>query len=339
MGPTIPNPVSTAIERVELLESAGFDTVWLPDHLLVTPRGFMPDVWTLLPAMATATEEIDIATGVTDPHRRGPGVLAQSAATVDHVSSGRFRLGIGPGEAMTLEPFGYDWDRPVSKLVELVGLVRRLWDGETIDHDGEFFEFQDAFLQIQPETKVPIYFGANGPRTRTLSGRIADGWYPIMESPDSYETHLADVRSGMAQAGRETGDLHRGLQIPTGVSDSEEEIDRLLTYTASTLAIVPGKLSAAGYEVDFPDELVSDYFQDHLANEESERTAMALAEHVPREAAEEFGVVGTPEEIIEQIEMFHNRGVDHFAFMNMSTDPEATIEAFGSEIIPYFEGQ
>jgi alkanesulfonate monooxygenase SsuD/methylene tetrahydromethanopterin reductase-like flavin-dependent oxidoreductase (luciferase family) len=337
VGPTIPEPISAAVERVEALEAAGFDSVWLPDHLLVTPRGFMPEAWTLLTTLAGHTEDITLATGVTDPHRRGPGLLAQSAATLDHVSDGRFLMGIGPGEAMSLDPFGYDWDRPVSKLVETVEVVRRLWDGETFDYDGEFFELEDAFLQILPEHDIPIYFGANGPRTRTLSGRMADGWYPIMESPTTYETHLENVQNGVDDAGREMADVDLGLQIPVGAARDEEELNRLRMYAASTLALVPGKLEAAGYEVDFPEDMLSDYFQDHLADDESEQQAMELAKHVPLEAADEFGIFGTPEEFIEQIEAFQESGVEHFALMNMSSDPEATIDAFGEVVIPYFD--
>ena len=338
MGPTIPEPISAAVERAETLEAAGFDSVWLPDHLLVTPRGFMPEAWTVLTTLAHHTDDIELATGVTDPHRRGPGLLAQSAATLDHVSDGRFTLGIGPGEAMSLDPFGYEWDRPVSKMIETVEVVRRLWDGETFDHHGEYFQLEDAFLQILPEHGVPIYFGANGPRTRTLSGRMADGWYPIMESPETYETHLGDIRDGLEDAGRTLEDIDRGLQIPIGVTNDEEEHQRLLTYTASTLALVPGKLEAAGYDVEFPDGLLANYFEDHLPDEESEKHALELAQHVPPEAAEEFGIFGTPEECIEQIAAFADAGVTHLAFMNMSSDPAATIEAFGEHVIPNVGG-
>ena len=335
VGPMIPDPISAAVDRAKKLEAAGFDSVWLPDHLLVTPRGFMPEAWTLLTTLAHHTDDIRLATGVTDPHRRGPGLLAQSAATLDHVSDGRFTLGIGPGEAMSLDPFGYEWDRPVSKMVETVEIVRRLWAGETFDYDGEFFQLEDAFLQIVPEHTIPIYFGANGPRTRTLSGRLADGWYPIMESPETYRTHLEDVEDGLSDADRDRSDINLGLQIPAGVTDDKEELHRLRTYTASTLALVPGKLEAAGYDVEFPDDLLASYFEDHLPDEESEQHALELAQHVPPEAADEFGIFGTPEECIEQIESFVDAGVTHFALMNMSSDPEATIEAFGEDILPH----
>lgn len=295
----------------------------------------MPEAWTLLTTFAHYTDDIQLATGVTDPHRRGPGLIGQSAATLDHVSDGRFMLGIGPGEAMSLDPFGYEWDRPVSKMIETTEIVRRLWAGKTFDYDGEFFQLEDTFLQIEPEHGVPIYFGANGPRTRTLSGRLADGWYPIMESPETYRTHLADVEDGLEDADRNLDDIDRGLQLPVGVTEDEEELHRLWTYAASTLALVPGKLDAAGYDIDFPEDLIANYFEDHLPDEESEKQALELAKHVPTEAANEFGIFGTPEECIEQIESFVDAGVTHFAVMNMSSDPEATIEAFGEEILPH----
>ena len=87
---------------------------------------------------------------------------------------------------MNVEQFGIPWDKPVSRMVEFTRIVRDLWTKERVSYKGKFWKLKDALLQIKP---VPIYFGANGKKTRQLTGEMADGWLPTPQSPKLYKKH------------------------------------------------------------------------------------------------------------------------------------------------------
>ena len=125
-------PVEKLLRIAQVNEEAGFDSLWIPDHLLFIPHGIVPEAWSTLAAVAVATKKATLGTCVSDPHRHHPAVLAQKVATVDRISGGRAILGIGAGEAMNVVPFGIDWNRPVSKLVEAVKIIRGFWSNDNL---------------------------------------------------------------------------------------------------------------------------------------------------------------------------------------------------------------
>ncbi len=317
-------------------EDFGFDSFWLPDHLLMIPSGFMPDVWNVLSGLTLKTDNIEVGTGVTDPHRRHPAVLAQSSATLGEMSEGRFNLGIGAGEAMNLDPFGISWNKPVTRMVESVEIMKDLWQGKKVNYEGEFFETDEAFLQIEPEEKIPIYMGANGPRTRRLTGKMADGWMPIAENPSTYEKHLEEVREGVEESGRPMQDLDPALQIYTGITENDEELNNLRIFPSTTLAGSPEKLEAAGYNVDLGKDLEASYYFKEL-RPDNEAKFYELSQEVPNEAADDFAIFGNKEDCISKIESFIDAGVRHFCFINIGPDPKKVLRIYGEEILPYLK--
>ncbi|MHA1833143.1 MAG: LLM class flavin-dependent oxidoreductase, partial [Candidatus Baldrarchaeia archaeon] len=217
-------PVDRLFKIAKVNEEAGFDSIWVPDHILFIPPGTVPEAWSMLSATAMITNKAILGTCVSDPHRYNPAVLAQKVATVDQISGGRVILGIGAGEAMNLEPFGIEWRKPVSKLVEAVKIIRKLWAGEIVTYEGEFWRYKEAFLQITPVNgKVPIYFGANSPRTLKLTGEMADGWLSIPLSPKLYEKRLEYVKEGAEKAGRSLEQIDTGIYLYTCVAENAEE--------------------------------------------------------------------------------------------------------------------
>ena len=150
-------PASAAIAAARRREAQGFDAVWWADHFL---HWFPNDIWTpdlvpqaaaqpsphvwfdpvpMIAAAATATERISLGTGVTDVVRRHPASVAQTALTLDHISGGRFLLGVGTGEALNLEPFGMANTRPMSRLEEALTIIRHFMSSpEPLDFAGDF---------------------------------------------------------------------------------------------------------------------------------------------------------------------------------------------------------
>ncbi|WP_431031887.1 LLM class F420-dependent oxidoreductase [Streptomyces sp. P6-2-1] len=161
-------------------EEAGFDFSVMSDHYFpwLREQGHAPYAWSVLGAVAQATERLPLMTYVTCPTvRYHPVVVAQKAATVQLLSQGRFRLGLGSGENLNEHVVGRGWPAApvrIEMLEEAVGIIRALLDGETVHHDGKHFTVQDAKLWDLPETAPPIGVAVSGPRSCALAGRLAD---------------------------------------------------------------------------------------------------------------------------------------------------------------------
>jgi len=128
-------PYEQMAKHAMLAESLEFDSVWVPDHLVLEDyRRLCPEAWCILSALATRTRRVTLGTSVTDPYRRHPAVLAQTVATLDLISGGRTILGLGAGEAMNTDPYGIPRDMRITRMRETVEILRRLWTGEIIDY-------------------------------------------------------------------------------------------------------------------------------------------------------------------------------------------------------------
>ena len=317
-------------------EERGFDSLWSGDHLLHFPGLRVPEAWTLLTASSMVTNKVLLGTSVTCPHRYHPAVMAQRLATIDHFSGGRIIFGLGAGDAINLETFNIEWKRPVSKLIEYVEIMRRLWSGETFSHDGEFWRFKDAFLQIKPvKDRVPIYFAANSPRMTRLTGEMADGWLPLTLTPEMYKKRLKVIRESAKKAGRNPDDIDMGLYIPTYVADkAEDAFKHLETYKA---LLVPDVLREAGYELELPEELSTYSYMDWKPTMEYMGVIAEYSKYVPNEAVADFALGGTVKDCIDKIEEFVKAGVKHFIFEIVGgPDHLGMTELIGKEIIPRF---
>lgn len=333
-------PVKKLFRIAKVNEEAGFDSIWVPDHLLFIPPGIVPEAWSTLAATAAVTEKAALGTCVTDPHRYHPAVLAQKVATVDQISGGRAILGLGAGEAMNLEPFGIEWKKPVSKLTEAVTIMRKLWSGEVLNYEGRFWRLKDAFLQINPvRGTVPIYFGANGPRTLRLTGEMADGWLSIPLSPRLYKERLKLVKEGAGKAGRSWDDIDTGVYLYTSVTEKAEDAHKQIEKIRSQVIPSPELLREAGYDVELPEELQSISYFKALLNSEWVEKFLAYGELIPTEAAIEFSIAGTAEDCTNKIDEFIKAGVKHFLLLNVGPDPRQVMKAYSEEIIPYFKSK
>jgi alkanesulfonate monooxygenase SsuD/methylene tetrahydromethanopterin reductase-like flavin-dependent oxidoreductase (luciferase family) len=162
-------------------EECGFDSVWLGDHLLYRGDGRPErgpwEAWTMLSALAAATERVTLGPLVACAAFHPPGLLAKMAATIADVSDGRFVLGLGAGwNAAEFDAFGLPRDKPVSRFEEAFAIVRGLLRGERVTLDGAFFQVRDAVLLPAPEAPVPLMIGSNGPRMLSIALPHVDAW-------------------------------------------------------------------------------------------------------------------------------------------------------------------
>jgi phthiodiolone/phenolphthiodiolone dimycocerosates ketoreductase len=260
------------------LDSGRYHSIWLPDHMV----SFWPDsIWTpeftdlatvspsphrhldgltVAGAVAVSTRNVPIATSVLDTVRRHPASLAQSALTLDHLSQGRFILGLGSGELENTVPYGFDFSAPVTRFEEALTVIRLLWEsGGPVDFEGRCFRLQHARLDTElfDGRMPPIWIGANGPRMLEIAGRYADGWWPAdIWSPDDYASKLATLRSSAERAGRDPEAIVPALII-TGFIGSDDELAEIMDaplVKAYVMQIPARVMRAHGHEHPLGDD-------------------------------------------------------------------------------------
>ena len=230
------------LEASLAVERAGWDSLWVDDHLLADEGDWTDgklEGWTTLAAIATSTRRVRLGLLVAANLFREPGLTAKLATTLDHLSEGRAVLGIGGGwfarehEAFGLE-FGSGFGERLDRLDEAVGLIRRLLDGERIDeHDGRFYALRDALCAPMPvQARLPILIGGSGP-TKTLrtTARYADLWNGYGDP-----SRIADVsetlRERCDEIGRPFESIERTVTIHAVVRDDLESAATAWAATA-----------------------------------------------------------------------------------------------------------
>ncbi|MCZ4121881.1 LLM class F420-dependent oxidoreductase [Streptomyces sp. H39-S7] len=168
------------VEHVVRAEEVGFDFSVISDHYSpwLDSQGHAPYAWSVLGAAAQATSRIPLMTYVTCPTMRyHPAVIAQKAATMQLLSRGRFRLGLGSGENLNEHVVGGGWPTAGVRqemLAEAVGIIRALFTGEYVNHHGTHFDVEGAKLWDLPDRPPPIGIAVSGSRSCALAGDLAD---------------------------------------------------------------------------------------------------------------------------------------------------------------------
>ncbi|MEM2213266.1 MAG: LLM class flavin-dependent oxidoreductase [Candidatus Nezhaarchaeales archaeon] len=329
-------------EATVLAEKLGFDSYWMPDHIVATGvrRWDALEAWGTLCALALKTSRIKLATGVSDTYRYHPAVLAQKATTCDIISGGRAILGVGIGEAMNLVPYGIAYDKPVSRTEEALQIVRRLWTQDFVDFDGKYYKLRKAFLQPKPVQKphIPIYVAASSPRTMELVAKYGDGWLPANLLPDEYKAGLERIKSLAKGLGRDPEAIDPAHFMYVVVSKNREEARKSILLPAKMLLLTrPRILEKIGvkpptYEFEMTFKLV---FPEHG------EAWLNKAKEIPDEVVDKAPFIyGAPEDAIEKLDRYVKAGCKHFV-INFQVSPKVlkeTMQLFAEKVLTYFKG-
>jgi phthiodiolone/phenolphthiodiolone dimycocerosates ketoreductase len=267
------------LSKLDVLDGGRYHSIWLPDHMV----SFWPDaIWTpeftdlattspsphrhldglaVAAAVAALTKNVPIATSVVDTVRRHPTLLAQTALTIDHISRGRFILGLGSGETENTVPYGFDFSKPVGRFEESLQVIRMLWESESpVDFDGQFYKLRHARLDTEPyEGRVPrIWAGASGPRMLDIIGRYCDGWWPAgAYSPEDFAAKLQVVRGSAERAGRDPMAITPAFIWTCLIADNDAELAQIVEaplIKAYVLQIPARIMRQHGFEHPLGDE-------------------------------------------------------------------------------------
>jgi phthiodiolone/phenolphthiodiolone dimycocerosates ketoreductase len=320
------------LSKLDVLDSGRYHSIWLPDHMV----SFWPDsIWTpeftdlatasasphrhldalaVAAAVAVLTRNVPIATSVVDTVRRHPSLLAQSALTIDHLSRGRFILGVGSGETENTVPYGFDFAKPVGRFEESLKVIRLLWESHgPVDFSGAYYTLRHARLDTEPYQGrcPPIWAGASGPRMLEIIGRYCDGWWPAgAYSPEEYAAKLHVVRSSAERAGRDPMAITTACIWTCLIADDDVELARILDaplIKAYVLQIPAKVMRRFGFEHPLGDEWrgIQDINPEVLPRER----ILAMLDKVNVEAILAVVPHGTPQQIARTLKGYIDAGL------------------------------
>ena len=310
-------PASDLIEFGIAAEKAGFDGVWTSDHFQPWQdnEGHAGFAWITLAALAAKTEKIFFGTGVTCPtFRYHPAVVAQAFAALGELYPGRVFLGVGSGEALNEQAATGQWgdyDERADRFVEAVQLIRELWTGDIVTHEGQYYQTHKAKLYLNPAQPVPLYMAAAGELSAGLAGQYGDGWITDSETALKKEDRDA-FEQGAQLAGKDPATMPILAEHFVCVGDKEEA-----KKYAPLWQFLPNAWSDY---VNVPDP------------REIERRALQEVE--VDKLLEKWVVAPDAQTHIEALQKLIDGGVTHIFIHSAQPDQKAVIEFFGTQVLP-----
>ncbi|MEZ4522160.1 MAG: LLM class flavin-dependent oxidoreductase [Thermomicrobiales bacterium] len=230
-----PNDWPSILAKTQIAEQIGLDTVWIMDRLLFAVGDRNYGVWdplALLPALAMATDRIQLGTWVLSAAYRHPALLARNLAAVQAISGGRLIVGIGPGNADNdpeCERYGLPMDHRYQRFTEAFAILRGMFRDGTSSFGGNYWQTDEATLLAPgPSERPPLYVAARGDHMLRQAARHADGWAGMAYTgPDAFETfrnEMQRVDDACRRTGRDPESLGRAYLVFVEVSgDNADE--------------------------------------------------------------------------------------------------------------------
>ncbi len=185
------HPTERVVDLAETAESAGFEAVLVACHY------FNRDPFVVADRIARATDDVLVGPAAANPYDAHPLGLASRVGTLAETSDGRALFGLGPGDRSTVADLGVERDSPLRRVLETMQVTRRLFDGETVDHDG-VFQANGASLEFDVG-QVPTYVAAQGPHMTRMAGKYGDGILFNGSHPDDLAWARDRVDEGVAE--------------------------------------------------------------------------------------------------------------------------------------------
>jgi G6PDH family F420-dependent oxidoreductase len=295
------------VRYAQQAEQAGFRSLWISDHYHPwhDGQGHSPFVWSVIGGIA-ATTQMRITTGVTCPTIRiHPAIIAQAAATAAVMSDGRFLLGVGTGENLNEHILGDRWpsaDERLEMLEEAVDVMRKLWTGELVSHDGTHYVVDRARIYSLPDEPPPVVVSAFGPKALEVAARIGDGLATVQPDADAIKTYRQQGGEGPTQA---------GVKVCYG---PDEQAAVKTAHELWANQFLPGQLSQ---ELALPS-----YFEE------------AMAVVTEDQVAEQMACGPDPEKHVEAISAYLEAGFDEVYVSQIGEDQAGFFEFFNAEVKP-----
>ncbi|SDR41737.1 TIGR04024 family LLM class F420-dependent oxidoreductase [Natronobacterium texcoconense] len=318
--------IESIVDFAKRGEERGYEYAWLPET-------WGRDAPTVLTEIARETETIGLGPSIVNVYSRSPALIGQTAATLQEVSDGRFRLGVAPSGPAVIEGWhGVDFDRPLRRTREYVDIIREVLSGETVNYDGDIFSLSGFRLRCDPpEEPVLIDAAGMGPKSVELAGRFADGWHAIVFTPEGLEERLEDLQRGIELGDRDPDDVRVTFSLTACALEDGERArelarEHMAFYVGAMGTYYRESLSRQGYEEE-AHEIAAAW-----ASGDREEALDCISD----ELLDATSAAGTPERAREELQKFAEiDGVDDIAvgFPRGATteEIETTIDALAPE--------
>jgi probable F420-dependent oxidoreductase len=318
-------PAARFLELLELAEQQGFEYGWTYDsHVL-----WLESV-PLLALACERTSRMKLGHFVTNPGTRDPTLLASAYATLHDLSGGRMVMGIGRGDSarrvIGLHPV------KVAEFERDCRMIRAFMNGETVEWNGK--ELTLSWARRKP--RIPMYVAGYGPKALAVAGRVSDGVIVQLADPVIIEWIMATARSAAEKAGRDPDALTCIVGAPSKLDDDIARCrEEVRWFPAMVSNHVMDLIERYGWNSDIPSEL-TDFvkarsFYDYKHHS---RVGAAHGEWVSDEICDRFCVIGSAERCIDKLRALEAAGVDQFNVYLMTNEQEATLHAYGRDVIP-----
>lgn len=297
------------VKHARRAEEVGFGYALISDHFhpWIDKQGQAPFIWSVIGAIAHATERLQLGTGVTCPLiRTHPAIIAQATATVAAMMPGRFFLGVGTGENLNEHVLGDRWpphDLRLDMLEEAITVMRQLWEGGEQTYRGRFYTVENARLYTLPAQPPQIMVAASGPLTAKFAGKLGDGL--INTAPDKEITEQFQASGGKGKP--------RYGKLTVCWAATVDEAKRI-AHTYWPNAGLKGELSQ---ELPTPAHY--------------EQATKHITEDI---IAEEITCGPDAERHIAQIHAFTQAGYDHVYVHQIGPDQEGFFDFYAREVLP-----
>ncbi len=324
--PSDPVPVAREAERL------GFDSVWVSE-------AWSSDAVTVAAWIAAHTERVGVGTAVLQIPARTPAATATTAITLDHLSGGRFRLGLGTSGPQVVEGWhGVAFEAPLARTREYVAVVRAILRREApVVHQGRHYRLpapggtglgKPLKVGVRPlRADLPIYLAALGPRSVALAAEVADGWIPILFSPERADLFRPHLEEGYRRAGRQAA----GFEVAPIVWTAAGDLAACRDAVRPLVALYVGGMGSRGR--NFYNALVRRYGYEDEARRIQEaylagRRADAVAA-VPDALVDEVALVGPVARLRERLAAYREAGVTTLIVAGDAAALRALAEAVG----------
>lgn len=321
-------------QQVADLESAGVDRVILPEIY-----GF--ELASLMGFIAARTERVEMMTGIMSIYSRSPAMIAQTAATIDALSGGRFVLGLGTSGAQVIEGWhGVPFTKPLGRTRDVIEICRKVWSGDRLVHDGRAVSLPLPadegtglgkplkFMGRPLRDRIPVVVASIGPKNVELTAELADGWQPIHFVPGRFERVWGEpLAAGRAKRSDELAplDIIAGGKVALG---SGAHVDEAKQAAREHISFYVGGMGAR--TKNYYNDLFKRYGWEQEAVEiqdlflDGKRGEAAAA--VPDEYLDESMLVGDEGRVREQLQIYRDVGVTHLTIEPLGPEPLSTVE-------------
>lgn len=320
-----------AVDRVVELEKAGIEVA-------VVAEAYSFDAISQLGYLAAKTRTVELASGVLPLYIRTPSLLAMTAAGLDYVSDGRFRLGIGTSGPQVIEGFhGVPFDAPIGRTREIVEICRMVWRRERVQYAGRHYQLplppdrgtglgKPLHLINHPvRERIPISIAALGPKNVELTAEIAEGWQPVFYLPDKAGSIWGEaLAAGAAKRDPALGPLDVMVHASLAIGD---DVDQRLAWVKPQLALYIGGMGAKGR--NFYHNLATRYGFGEVADRIQElylagRKQQAI-DLVPDELVRGMSLVGPRGYVAERMAAFAESGVTTLLLSPLAADRDEAL--------------